>query len=89
LYGLTPIQKLSSSLVAVDEVTEVSVQLIMTVIVVSLQRGVLDDSVHSLHLAICPRVVGFSQSMLNVMLTANLVETMNPMGRLQAIAITR
>ena len=79
----------SRIIVGVDDVTEVSAQLIMTVIVAALHRGVFDGPVHSLHLTICPRMVGFSQSMLNVMLTANLIETMNPKACRPAIAITR
>jgi hypothetical protein len=63
----------SSKVVGDYKITEVRAQLIIAVIVVALHHGVFDGPVYSLHLAMCARVVEFSQSMLNVMRTANLV----------------
>ena len=50
-------------------------QLIMAVIVVALHSSVLDRAVHSLDLAIRPRMVGLGQAMLNPVRFADHVET--------------
>ena len=49
-------------------------QLIVTFVMVTLDGGVLDRSVHQLDLAVCPRVVGFRKAMLDPIRFADHVE---------------
>ena len=48
----------------------------MGVIVVALNGGLFDGSVHALHLSIGPRMVGFRQAMVDTMTKAEPVEGM-------------
>ena len=50
----------------------------MVVVVEPLDRGVLDRAVHSLDLAIGPRMVGFGQSVLDAVRRADHVEAHRP-----------
>ncbi len=49
-------------------------ELIVAVIVVAFYGGILDRTVHSLDLSICPWMVGFGQSMFNPVRLADHVE---------------
>ena len=53
-------------------------QLVVVVVVEPLDRGVLESAVHSLDLAIGPRIVGFGQSVLNAVRRADHVEANRP-----------
>jgi hypothetical protein len=79
----------TSKIIGVHEVAQMSSQLIVTVVVVALDGSLLDSPVHPLHLTIGPRMFGLGQSMLDTMLTAELVEAMNPKAGRPAIAIAR
>ena len=57
-----------------DEGQDMSLQAFQVVVVVDLDRGVLDRAVHPLGLAIGPRVVGLGQPVLDAMFDADAVE---------------
>ena len=62
----------------VHEVGEVRAQLLVAVVVVSFHRRILDRAVHSLDLAIGPRMVWLGQSMLDRVGLADYVEAHLP-----------
>lgn len=66
-----------------------SSQLIVTIVLVTLDGSLLDSPVHPLHLTIGPRMLGLGQSMLDTVITADWVEAMNPKAGRPAIAIAR
>ena len=66
--------KASGEVVRSDEVQKVSPQLGVIVIVVSLDRRLLDGSVHSFDLAVGPRVLGLGEPMLDFVLPTDAVE---------------
>ena len=53
-------------------------QLFMIIVVIPLDCGVLDCSVHSLDLTASPRMVGFGQPMLNSVCVTDHVKTHRP-----------
>ena len=61
-------------IVGVDEVVEVCGQLGVAVVVVALDRSLLDCPVHPLDLAVGPGMLDLGQPMLDLMLVADPVE---------------
>ena len=53
-------------------------ELLMRAVVVSLDSGLFDSTVHAFHLAIGPGVIDFSQAVFNVMFLANTVKEVPP-----------
>ena len=53
-------------------------ELFMCAVVVSLDGGLFDGSVHAFHLAVSPGVIDFSESVFNVMFLANTVKEVPP-----------
>ena len=49
-------------------------ELFMCAVVVSLDGGLFDDSVHAFHLAVGPGMIDFSQAVFNIVLMANTVK---------------
>ena len=60
--------------VSSDEGQDMGLETFQVVIMVDLDGGVLDGSVHPLGLTICPRMVGFGEPMLDVIGDADAVE---------------
>ena len=60
----------SAVIVGADEVGEVALQLTMAIVVIALDGGFLDRSVHAFDLAIRPRMLDLGQPMLNAILMA-------------------
>src|ERR1700694_6226495 len=58
--GLEP----TAEVVCGDEVGQVGSELVVRLIVIAVDGRLLDGAVHSLDLAICPRMVGFCQAEL-------------------------
>jgi hypothetical protein len=76
--GREPLEGLESSGEVVDpeEVGQVRFELFMGVIEVALDGGILDGSVHALHLPVGPGMVGFRQSVFDPMEATEPVEGM-------------
>lgn len=79
----------ASEIISGDEVGEVGSQLLMGLIVIALHRGLLDGSVHSLDLAVRPRMIGFGQTVFDAVGSTDLVEAVNAITCSPAIAIAR
>ena len=60
--------------VGIHEELQVHPELVVGVVVVALDRGVLDGAVHPLDLTVGPRMVHLGQPMLDVVLAADAVE---------------
>jgi len=76
LQGLKP----AGEVVGVYGVGEVSSELVVGLLVVSLHRRFLERSVHSLDLAVGPRMARLGEPMVNVQLGAGVFEGMRPDG---------
>jgi hypothetical protein len=76
LVGREPVERFEapSEVVGGDEVDQVSLQLLMVVVVITLHGRFLESAVHSLDLAVCPRMVRFGEPMLNAVFVAGTVE---------------
>jgi hypothetical protein len=61
----------------------------VAVVVVAFDGGVLDGAVHAFNLTIGPGMVGLGESMLNAVLAAYLVETVDTETRGPAVTILR
>ena len=83
--GLEP----AAEVVGRDEVGEVTAQLVVGFVVVALDRGLLEGSVHALDLAVGPRVVGLGHAVLDAVGSADLVEAVDPIAGGPAIAVLR
>ena len=70
LQGLEP----ARVVVGVEEQLKVCCELLMVVVVASLDGGILDGAVHAFDLAIGPRMVRLCQPVLDAMLAAEPVE---------------
>ena len=77
--GLEP----AGMVAGVDERLKVLPELVVAVVVVALDRGVLDRSVHPLDLAVGPGVVLLGQAMLDAIFFADLIEAVNTVARLR------
>ena len=55
-------------------------ELFMCAVVVSLDGGLFDGSVHAFHLAVGPGVIDFGQAVFNVMFLANTVKEVHRCG---------
>ena len=64
----------SSEIVSVDEVLKVSAQLVVVVVVEAFDGGVLDGSVHPLHLPIRPRMIDLGEPVLDAVLVTDPIE---------------
>ena len=64
-------------IVGVDEELEVLPELVVADVMVAFDGGVLDGAVHSLDLAVGPRVVGLGEAVLDAVFTADLVEAVD------------
>lgn len=64
-------------IVGIDEQIEVSAQFVVVIVEVSFDGSFLDRPVHTLDLAIRPRVIGFGQAMLNLVGIANHIEAVH------------
>src|SRR5512147_2544543 len=76
LVGREPVERFEapSEVVGGDEVDQVALQLLMVVVVIPLHGRFLEGAVHSLDLAICPRMVRLGEPMLNAVFVASTVE---------------
>jgi len=72
LEGLEP----PGEVVGCDEVAEMAAELVVTVVVVTLDGGILDGPIHALDLAVGPRVMRFGQTVLDAVVLASPVERM-------------
>ena len=70
--GLEP----AGMVVGIQEELQMRSELLVAVVVVALDGGVLEGSVHALDLTIGPRVNGLGQAVLDVVLAADPVEHM-------------
>lgn len=82
----------SHEIIGIDEVGEMLFELLVIVVVETLDGRVFDRSVHSLDLPIGPWVLHFGQAMLNTVLVTDPVEDVmesveiaGPIGELNAI----
>src|ERR1700676_1350841 len=83
--GLEP----ACEVVGDDEVGQVASELVVRLIVIAVDGCLLDGAVHSLDLAVRPRVVGFSQAVLDAVSLADLVEAVDTITSGPAIAVAR
>ncbi len=70
----------AAKVVGADEVGQVSAELLMAVVVVALDRRVLDRAVHSLDLTVGPRVTRFGQAMIDIVAGAGKLEAVGSEG---------
>ena len=70
--GLEP----AGMVVGIQEELQMRSELLVAVVVVALDGGVLEGSVHALDLTIGPRVIGLGQAVLDLVLAADPVEHM-------------
>src|SRR6185437_10386921 len=61
-----------------DEVGQVALQLIVSLVVVALDRGLFEGPVHPLDLSVRPRVIRFGYPMLDAMALTTAVEGVAP-----------
>lgn len=66
----------SGEVVGVDEVLKVGLKKEMGVVVVTSNGGVLDGAIHAFDLAVGPRMFGFSEAVIDVVLGAGEFEGM-------------
>ena len=85
LQGLQP----SSVVVGVDEVGEVSFELIVSIVMVALDGRFLDRAVHALDLAIGPGMLDLGQPMFDAILLAAHIEHMCHVSCRRAIRVAR
>jgi hypothetical protein len=78
-----------SEIVGGEEIGEVLMQLLMVFVMVALHGCLFECSVHSLDLAIGPRVIWFGQPMFDAMTLAGPLERMAPQHRGWAFAVLR
>ena len=76
-------------IVGVDKDLEMVPKLVVAIVMVALDGGVLDGAVHSLDLAIGPRMVGLGQAVLDAVLAADLVEAMDSVARGTSVPVAR
>ena len=62
-------------------------QLVVRLVVVTPDRGVLESAVHPLHLAVCPRMIGLGEPVLDAMCTADLVEPVDTPASCWTVAV--
>lgn len=62
-------------IIGCHEVCQVGAQLVVVIVVETLDRRVFDRAVHALHLTIGPRVIGFGKAMLDTIGLTDHVET--------------
>src|SRR5690242_3831628 len=81
--GGEPLQRFqpSSKIVGRHEVGDVASQLSMIFVMVAFDCCLFEGPVHSLHLAVCPRMIGFGQTMLDAVSLARLIERVGVMPR--------
>src|SRR5438874_11760103 len=86
---MSPFQDLetASEVVGRDEVGQMRSELLVTVIVIAIDRRFLEGTVHALDLTIGPRVVGFGQAVFDTVGSADLVEAVDPVTSRPPIAI--
>ena len=83
--GLEP----TAEIIGVDEIGEMSAQLVVIVIVVSLNGRVLDRAVHSLDLTVGPRMIDLGEAMRDSVLSASHAEHMCCIGRSRTVRVSR
>src|ERR1700680_1928797 len=81
--------KPTAEVVCGDEVGQVGSELVVRLIVIAVDGRLLDGAIHSLDLAIRPRMVGFCQAVLDAIGSADLVEAMDTIASSPAIAVAR
>ena len=64
----------SSEVVGVDEVAQMGAQQVVRLVEVAFDGCVLDGAVHAFDLAVGPRVLGLSQAMIDIVLSAGVFE---------------
>jgi len=81
--ALTGVSPLTAEIVGGDEVVEMPNELVVGVVVISLDGCVLDCPVHPLDLSVGPRVIGLGQPMFDPVLTTGAIERVaaEPGGR--------
>src|SRR5204863_5384351 len=62
-------------------------ELLVSVVVIAIDRRFLEGTVHALDLTIRPRVVGFGQAVFDTVGSADLVEAVDPVTSRPPIAI--
>src|SRR5208282_5743856 len=67
-------------IICVDEIGEKSFELLMPIVMVAFDGGFLDRPIHSLHLAICPRMLDLGQTVRNAIFLASHVEHTRHVG---------
>ena len=78
LVGGEALERLESSaeVVGIDEIGEMSAQLVVIVVVEAFEGGLLDCPIHSLHLAVHPRMLDLGQPVLDAVFAAAHIEHM-------------
>jgi len=83
--GLEP----SSVIVSSNEVGEVALELVVTIVVIAFDCRFLDSSVHALDLTIGPRMLDLGQPMFDAVLSAAHIEHMRHESRRRSIGVAR
>ncbi len=79
----------SAEVIGIDEVAEMSPELRMSVVVIAVNCGFLDGSVHPLDLSVGPRMVWLGQPMFDAIGPTDLVEAVNAISCGPTITISR
>ena len=79
----------ATEVVGINEVGEVSAELVMVVVVEAFDGGILDCAVHPLDLAVGPRVLDFGQPVFDADLAAAHVEHMRDPGCGRTVGVAR
>ena len=79
----------ASVIVGIDEVIEMITELAMIIVMVAFNGSIFDASVHSLDLAVCPRMPDFCEPVLNPVFPTTHVEHMVHIGCSWPIFVTR
>jgi len=79
----------SSVIVRVDKITEMRFELLVIIVMITLNCRLLDGSVHALDLPIRPRMFYFCQAMLNVILLTAHVEHVRHISGCWPISVAR
>ena len=88
--GRKPVQRLEPTrmVVCVDEELKMLPKLVVAAVVIAFDGRFFDGAVHALHLAVGPWVVGLGQAVIDVVITADLIEAENPVAGRPAVAIS-
>ena len=79
----------STKIICIDEVGEMSSKLVVAIVMIAFDGGFLDRAVHSLDLAIGPRMIDFCEAMLDAVFAASHVEDVRHVAGGWAIGVAR